>query len=220
MGDDDRGAEEDTSHSGGHFMPRDPVILPRGGHLGGAGKYIEMERLDKVVNMEEGSRSLHTELPEMLGGALQTDHVLRDHARLKRMAAFDSHDYDPMDNDVEEEARRSRKRSEYNAEETWKWGMSVLIGVVMGFIAFTVDGLIDKLNAFKFGTVTGLIESSVAAFPTWLAFVCVSCFLVMFAGCCVSYIEPLAAGRAARFTATGERRRVLTSSSADDSTRP
>lgn len=110
------------------------------------------------------------------------------------MAAFDSHDYDPMDNDLEEEAMRSRKRSEYKAAETWKWMMSVLIGVVMGFIAFTVDGLIDKLNAFKFGTVTGLVQSRVDAFPTWLAFVCVSCLLASFAGGLVSYIEPLAAG--------------------------
>jgi len=31
------------------------------------------------------------------------------------MAAFESHDYDPTDNDLEEEARRSRKRSDYKA---------------------------------------------------------------------------------------------------------
>jgi chloride channel 7 len=96
---------------------------------------------------------------------------------------------------LEEEARRSRKRSDYSAEERWKWMMSVLIGVVMGFVAFTVDGLIDKLNAFKFGTVTSLIQSgTVGAFPTWLAFVCVSCMLVVVAGGLVSFIEPLAAG--------------------------
>lgn len=60
------GGGVNPSPAGGHFMPRDPVTGR--GHLGGAGKYIEMDRLDKVVNMEEGSRSLHTELPEMLGG--------------------------------------------------------------------------------------------------------------------------------------------------------
>ena len=42
------------------------------GHMGGAGKYIEMDRLDKVVNMEEGSRSVHKERAEMLGGAITT----------------------------------------------------------------------------------------------------------------------------------------------------
>jgi len=47
--------------------------------------------------------------------------------------------------------------------------MSALIGVVMGFIAFTVDGLIDKLNAVKFGTVTSLIHNGVSAFPSWVA---------------------------------------------------
>ena len=56
------------------------------------------------------------------------------------------------------------------------------------------DGLIDKLNAFKFGTVTGLIQSSAGAFPTWLGFVCVSCMLALFAGGLVSFVEPLAAG--------------------------
>ena len=56
-------------------------------------------------------------------GALQTEAADKTHARLKRMAAFDSHDYDPMDNDLEEEARRSRKRSDYNAEEKWRGGV-------------------------------------------------------------------------------------------------
>jgi chloride channel 7 len=72
--------------------------------------------------------------------------------------------------------------------------MSALIGVVMGFIAFTVDGLIDKLNAFKFGTVTSLIQNGVSAFPSWVAFICLSCFLAACAGGLVSFIEPLAAG--------------------------
>ena len=85
--------------------------------MGGAGKYIEMDRLDKVVNMEEGSRSIHKERAEMLGGAIDTAQADKAHARLKRMAAFDSHDYDPADNDLEEDARRARKRADYKAEE-------------------------------------------------------------------------------------------------------
>ena len=54
------------------------------GHMGGAGKYIEMDRLDKVVNMEEGSRSIHKERAEMLGGAIDTAQADKAHARLKR----------------------------------------------------------------------------------------------------------------------------------------
>jgi chloride channel 7 len=81
----------------------------------------------------------------------------------------------------------------YGADERWKWVTSALIGVVMGFVAFAIDALIDTLNAFKFGTVTGLIQSG-TALPTWLAFVSVSCMLACVAGSLVSFIEPLAAG--------------------------
>ena len=164
------------------------------GHMGGAGKYIEMDRLDKVVNMEEGSRSIHKERAEMLGGAIDTAQADKAHARLKRMAAFDSHDYDPADNDLEEDARRARKRADYKAEEQWRWAMSVLIGVVMGFLAFTVDGLIKKFNGWKYGATTSSISPGGAGFGAWLVWVIISCLLASVAGGLVSYVEPLAAG--------------------------
>ena len=61
----------------------------------------------------------YKERAEMLGGAIDTAQADKAHARLKRMAAFDSHDYDPADNDLEEDARRARKRADYKAEEQW-----------------------------------------------------------------------------------------------------
>ena len=164
------------------------------GHLGGAGRYIEMDRMDRIRLMEEGARSLQRNHAEHLGGAIEIEDADRAHARLKRMAAFDSHNYDPTDNDLEEQALRARKRSSYHAEEKWKWGMSVIIGITMDLIAFVVDGLIDKLNAFKFGSTTGLIASRVAAFPTWLTFVSIAALYSFVAGGMVSYVAPLAAG--------------------------
>ena len=110
--------------------------------------------------MESGSRELNKERPELVGSMLDVKETDVAHARLKRMAAFESHDYDPLDNDLEEEALRSRKRSEYRSEERWKWTLSAMIGITMGFVAFTVDGLIDKLNTFKFGTAQDLMKSS------------------------------------------------------------
>ena len=77
--------------------------------------------------------------------------------RLRRMTAFESHDYDPIDCDIEEEQLRSRKRAEYQNEEWWKWTLSAIIGVVMGFVAFVVDGLVDKLNSFRFGMAMRLV---------------------------------------------------------------
>ena len=63
--------------------------------------------------MEEGSRTLQRHAAETLGAALDAGKAERAHARLKRMAAFDSHDYDPADNDLEEEAL-ARARSTPN----------------------------------------------------------------------------------------------------------
>jgi hypothetical protein len=74
------------------------------------------------------------------------------------------------------------------------WGLSVMIGVVMGFVAFTVDGLIDKLNAFKYGAVTGLIDGGMSDFAVWVTFVGISGTLAGVAGGMCSYVEPLAAG--------------------------
>ena len=132
------------------------------GHLGGAGRYIEMDRMDRIRLMEEGARSLQRNHAEHLGGAIETEDADRAHARLKRMAAFDSHNYDPTDNDLEEQALRARKRSSYHAEEKWKWGWAS--SRHRHGPSRLVDGLIDKLNAFKFGSTTGLIASRVAAF--------------------------------------------------------
>jgi chloride channel 7 len=151
-------------------------------------------RVDKVRLMEEGSRTLQRHAAETLGAALDAGKAERAHARLKRMAAFDSHDYDPADNDLEEEALRARTKHDYKSANRWKWGLSVMIGVTMGFVAFTVDGLIDKLNAFKYGSVTTLIDDGFPDIAVWLTFVCISASLAAVAGGFCSHVEPLAAG--------------------------
>ena len=161
---------------------------------GGSGKYVELHRVDKVRLMEEGSRTLQRNAAETLGAALDAGKAERAHARLKRMAAFDSHDYDPADNDLEEEELRARTKHDYKSANRWKWGLSVMIGVTMGFVAFTVDGLIDKLNAFKYGSVTALIDNGFPDVATWLTFVCISGALATVAGGFCSHVEPLAAG--------------------------
>ena len=43
------------------------------GHLGGAGRYIEMDRMDRIRLMEEGARSLQRNHAEHLGGAIETE---------------------------------------------------------------------------------------------------------------------------------------------------
>jgi chloride channel 7 len=72
--------------------------------------------------------------------------------------------------------------------------MSVLIGVVMGFLAFTVDGLIKKFNGWKYAATTNAISPGGSGFGAWIVFVIISCLLAAVAGGLVSYVEPLAAG--------------------------
>jgi len=133
--------------------------------------------------------------PELVGGVVggkETDVTL---LRLQRMAAFESHDYDPIDNDLEEDALRGRTREDYRRETSWKWFTSVLIGLTMGFIAFVVEGLVDKLNLFRYGVIGEKVGvDGMSRFVAYLAHVSVSCAFAAVAGALVSYVEPLAAG--------------------------
>ena len=132
---------------------------------------------------------------ELVGGVVGGNETDVVHMRLKRMAAFDSHDYDPTDNDLEEDALRGRTREDYRREQRWKWGTSVMIGAVMGVIAFVIDGLVDKLNLFRYGVIGDKVGvDGMSRFVAWLAHVSVSCAFAAVAGVLVSYVEPLAAG--------------------------
>jgi hypothetical protein len=86
-----------------------------GGDSGGGGA---VEHVAVSLTLPEN------EHPELGGGALQPGAADRSHARLtgclRRMERCDSHDYDPADNDLEEEARRSRTPSDYSAVGLYK----------------------------------------------------------------------------------------------------
>lgn len=45
-------------------------------------------------------------------------------AKLKRMGGFESHDYDPVENDVEREVSVHRDHHDYARAEGWKWIIS------------------------------------------------------------------------------------------------
>ena len=155
---------------------------------------IEMTRLARGENSTTGTNYVPTRA-ELVGGVVggkETDVV---HMRLQRMSAFESHDYDPIDNDLEEDALRGRTREDYKWESRWKWATSVMIGAVMGYIAFVVDGLVDKLNVFRYGVIGDNVGTGgMSGFVAWLAHVSVSCAFAAVAGGLVSYVEPLAAG--------------------------
>lgn len=132
---------------------------------------------------------------ELVGGVVGGSETDATHLRLQRMAAFESHDYDPIDNDLEEDALRGRTREDYKRERAWKWATSVMIGAVMGIVAFVIDGLVDKLNLFRYGVIGDKVGTDgYARFVAWLLHAVVSCAFAAVAGGLVSYVEPLAAG--------------------------
>ena len=151
--------------------------------------------MSRAQSLDSASANYTPSSPELVGGVVggkETDVTLM---RLQRMSAFESHDYDPMDNDLEEDALRGRSREDYRREMSWKWFTSVLIGLAMGFIAFVVDGLVDKLNLFRYGVIGEKVGvDGMSRFVAYLAHVSVSCAFAAVAGGLVSYVEPLAAG--------------------------
>ena len=104
-----------------------------------------------VQRLPRTMRSTRTELVGGVVGGNETDVV---HMRLKRMAAFDSHDYDPTDNDLEEDALRGRTRGRSSPRATGGSGGRVRSDRCGdGVIAFVIDGLVDKLNLFRYGVI-------------------------------------------------------------------
>ena len=115
-------------------------------------------------------------------------------ARLKRMAGFESQDFDPLDNDVEREFRAHRTEAEYSAEEAWRWALACAIGVAMGCFAFAVDWGIDKLNDARYLRVLRAAAGGAGFWRPYLTFVSMAAAFAAVAGALVSFGEPLAAG--------------------------
>jgi len=115
-------------------------------------------------------------------------------ARLKRMAGFESQDFDPLDNDVEREFRAHRTETEYSSEEAWRWALACLIGVAMGCFAFVVDWGIDKLNDARYLRVLRAAAGGAGFWKPYFVFVSMAAAFATVAGALVSFVEPLAAG--------------------------
>lgn len=120
--------------------------------------------------------------------------------RLKRMGGFEAQDFDPADNDIEREFALHRSERDYVLADTWRWFLSIIIGIVMGFAAFLVDWGIQVLNRTKYDTVRDAISAAASEnggggfwFPYSLQiFLCLG--FAFIASSIVAFIEPLAAG--------------------------
>lgn len=109
------------------------------------------------------------------------------------MAGYECHNFDPIDADLEEDVQRARPLNEYWQVEVYKWVFSLVIGIVMGTIAFHVDALIETLNTIRYSAIESLVREGNGAGAYFTNIALVVLFSTI-AGSCVSYIEPLAAG--------------------------
>ncbi|KAK9901698.1 hypothetical protein WJX75_008976 [Coccomyxa subellipsoidea] len=134
-------------------------------------------------------------IPSTVHGAPSTAAESREVlARLKRMAGFESQDFDPAENDVEREFQIHRTEEDYALAEFWKWTLAFLIGVTMGCIGFIVDWGIETLNNFKYYHTVGIIASRGGFASPFFMYVGISLMYASVAGALVSFVEPLAAG--------------------------
>lgn len=131
----------------------------------------------------------------MHGAPHHYEEMVESVKRLKRMAKFESHDYDQPSSEFEEALRRERPHYDYVRQEAWKWALAALIGITMGIISFLVDWGITALQSAKFQTVKRYMDpdskSFAAPFFIYLGFIW---GFAIVAAALVSYVEPLAAG--------------------------
>ena len=162
---------------------------------GGLACFAGIFQLDGApIDADSTPRALRHRRPAQLADAPETRGGVRSvHRRLRRMAQYECHDYDPADNDLQAEVLRGRTLETYRTIEALKWGYSVIIGVTMGLIAFAVDALIEGLTDFKFSATRRLAEKGQGS-AAFVSYLLVSLCCAAVAGSLVSYVEPLAAG--------------------------
>eukprot|EP01023_Acetabularia_acetabulum_P017781 TRINITY_DN1891_c0_g1_i13.p1 TRINITY_DN1891_c0_g1~~TRINITY_DN1891_c0_g1_i13.p1 ORF type:complete len:840 (-),score=163.15 TRINITY_DN1891_c0_g1_i13:115-2634(-) len=139
-------------------------------------------------------KQMFHEHPEWEGAPVSQEDVKKNLERIKKMAAYESLDFDYIDSDLERERDLHRHHGDYFLVYFWRWFICILIGFVMGAIAFLVDWGIEVLNTIKYTTTSNLITSTTVFWPPFCAYVAISAAFATVAGCLVSFVSPLAAG--------------------------
>ena len=99
-----------------------------------------------------------------------------------------------QDSYLDREIAEDRVYTDYVVTETMKWFLCILIGLLLGLLAFSVDSAIEKALDWKYDTITGLISCSQDFFIPLATLIFISGILACIAGSLVSFVEPLAAG--------------------------
>ena len=129
------------------------------------------------------------------GAVHDYDEMVEAIERVKRMAKFESHDYDQPASEFEDAMRRDRPLYDYVRMEMWKWGLSALIGITMGIISFFVDWGISALISAKYNATKSFISPDTKGFASpFFVYMAFTWGFALVAASLVSYVEPLAAG--------------------------
>ena len=99
-----------------------------------------------------------------------------------------------QDSNLDREIAEARAHTDYVVSETMKWFLSLLIGLLLGGIAFMVDQSIEHVLEFKFSVIRQLIGCSRDFSVPLISLTFTSAVLAGVAGSLVSFVEPLAAG--------------------------
>eukprot|EP01025_Chloroclados_australasicus_P012437 TRINITY_DN1572_c0_g1_i2.p1 TRINITY_DN1572_c0_g1~~TRINITY_DN1572_c0_g1_i2.p1 ORF type:complete len:958 (-),score=133.08 TRINITY_DN1572_c0_g1_i2:534-3407(-) len=159
-----------------------------------SGAFLPVEAQGPTPDGTVRRRKVHLP-PEITGAPMSRQDVVDTLARVKRMSGFESHDYDPLDSDLQLEKDLHRDHHDYVTAEFWKWFLCILIGLTMGFIAFLVDFGIQTLNNWKYSATQQVIDSSNQGFwPPFMVYILFTIIYSVMAGSLVSFVEPLAAG--------------------------
>eukprot|EP01024_Parvocaulis_polyphysoides_P072956 TRINITY_DN9335_c0_g1_i4.p1 TRINITY_DN9335_c0_g1~~TRINITY_DN9335_c0_g1_i4.p1 ORF type:complete len:233 (+),score=28.12 TRINITY_DN9335_c0_g1_i4:107-805(+) len=134
--------------------------------------------------------------PEWEGAPVSQDDVKKNVERIKKMAAFESLDFDYIDSDLERQRDLNRHHGDYFLVYFWRWFICILIGFVMGVIAFFVDWGIEALNTMKYMFTDWLINSRTSFVGPFFVYVGISAALATVAGSLVSFVSPF--GRLAK----------------------
>eukprot|EP01025_Chloroclados_australasicus_P045910 TRINITY_DN5061_c0_g1_i3.p1 TRINITY_DN5061_c0_g1~~TRINITY_DN5061_c0_g1_i3.p1 ORF type:complete len:975 (-),score=102.89 TRINITY_DN5061_c0_g1_i3:1065-3989(-) len=150
-----------------------------------------------VLNTFQNPKSTHEifhEHPEWEGAPVTQEEVKKNLDRIKKMAAYESLDFDYIDSDLERERDLHRHHGDYFQVYFWRWFICVLIGFVMGVIAFVVDWAVETLNDVKYSVTDRMVRSPTDFWQPFLVYLAFSVVFCAISGSLVSFVSPLAAG--------------------------
>tara|TARA_R110002050_G_scaffold261953_1_gene402156 strand:- start:299 stop:1045 length:747 start_codon:yes stop_codon:yes gene_type:complete len=174
-------------------------------------------RNDSSDHSNLGPNSSHRapELPQAQStsyGSINSQNLLLDspvlaHRQRKRYSSypfkqargpnFESLDYDPIPNSVFEKEVLANTEQSHDRDARIRWFMTLVIGVMVGALAFCLDWAVGQLRAGKVLSVISAWRSADGGYFLPLGvMLAVALFYGLIASILVAFVEPIAGGKA------------------------